>query len=96
MHADHVYVATTESPRPVRKPEHEVRWFTPADISSAPDISEDSRILAAGLLALAAPQPAPRSDGCPDGPRHAAGHQAVAAASRSPRARRPRSRAICG
>jgi hypothetical protein len=39
--------------------EHEVRWFTPADISTAPDVSEDSRTLAARLLSLAAPQPGP-------------------------------------
>jgi hypothetical protein len=39
--------------------EHEVRWFTPADISTAPDVSEDSRTLAARLLSLAAPQSGP-------------------------------------
>ena len=55
IHADHVYVATTASPRPVRQPEHQVRWFTQADIASAPGISEDSRILAGELLALTAP-----------------------------------------
>jgi 8-oxo-dGTP pyrophosphatase MutT (NUDIX family) len=55
VHADHVYIAIAASPRPVSQPEHEVRWFTRADIASAPGISEDSRILAAELLALAAP-----------------------------------------
>jgi 8-oxo-dGTP pyrophosphatase MutT (NUDIX family) len=55
IHEDRVYVATTASPRPVREPEHQVRWFTQADIASAPGISEDSRILAAELLALTAP-----------------------------------------
>jgi hypothetical protein len=59
LHVDHVYVATVEGPRPVGHAEHEVRWFTPADISTAPDVSEDSRTLAARLLALADPQPGP-------------------------------------
>jgi hypothetical protein len=63
VHEDHVYVATTAGPRPVRKPEHQVRWFTPDGIASAPSISEDSRILAAELLALAARNPAPGSAG---------------------------------
>jgi hypothetical protein len=52
-----VYVAITGSSRPVREPEHQVRWFTQADVGTAPAISEDSRILAARLLAIAAPQP---------------------------------------
>lgn len=59
VHEDHVYVAIAARPRPVREPEHQVRWFTAADIASAPAISGDSRILAAELLALAAPQPGP-------------------------------------
>jgi 8-oxo-dGTP pyrophosphatase MutT (NUDIX family) len=59
IHADHLYIATAASPRPVSQPEHEVRWFTEADIASMPGISEDSRVLAAELLALAAPLPAP-------------------------------------
>jgi hypothetical protein len=83
IHADHLYVAATASPRPVRQPEHEVRWFTPADIASDPGISEDSRILAAELLALAAPQPAPPFRWLPgQGPATAAGHQADTAAGR--------------
>ena len=57
IHADHVYVATAATPGPAKEPEHQVRWFTPADIASAPGISEDSRVLAAELLALAARQP---------------------------------------
>ena len=57
VHADHVYVATAATPSPAREPEHQVCWFTPADIVSAPGISEDSRVLAAELLALAARQP---------------------------------------
>lgn len=60
VHADHVYVATAATPSPIREPEHQVRWFTPADIASAPGISEDSRVLAAELLALAARQPRPQ------------------------------------
>jgi len=93
IHADHVWVATTASPRPVRQPEHQVRWFTQADIASVPGISEDSRILAAELLALAAPP-------CPWPPGQyrvtASGHQVDAAASRDASsasrdpARRPR------
>jgi 8-oxo-dGTP pyrophosphatase MutT (NUDIX family) len=79
IHADHVYVATTASPRPVRQPEHQVRWFTQADIASAPGISEDSRILAAELLALTAP-PFPWPPG--QDRATASGHQADAAASR--------------
>jgi ADP-ribose pyrophosphatase YjhB (NUDIX family) len=59
LHVDHVYVATADSPLPVRHPEHEVRWFTPAEIATTPDVSEDSRVLATRLLALAAPQPGP-------------------------------------
>ncbi|MGH3246496.1 MAG: hypothetical protein ACRDOI_09825, partial [Trebonia sp.] len=59
LHVDHVYVAVADSPRPVRQPEHEVRWFTAADIAAAPDVSEDSRTLATRRLALAAPQPGP-------------------------------------
>jgi 8-oxo-dGTP pyrophosphatase MutT (NUDIX family) len=59
LHVDHVYVAIAGSPRPVRDPEHEVRWFTPADISTASGVSEDSRTLATRLLALAAQQPGP-------------------------------------
>ena len=46
LHVDHVYVAVAGSQRPVRQPEHEVRWFTLADICTAPDVLEDSRILA--------------------------------------------------
>ena len=70
IHEDHVYVATTASPRPVRQPEHQVRWFTQADIASAPGISEDSRILAAELLALAAPHRPPVPLATRAGPRH--------------------------
>jgi 8-oxo-dGTP pyrophosphatase MutT (NUDIX family) len=82
IHADHVYVATTASPRPAGEPEHQVRWFTQADIASAPGISEDSRLLAAELLALAAPQPAPQFRWLPgQGHATAAGHQADVAAS---------------
>ena len=43
----------------MRHAEHQVRWFTPADISTAPEVSEDSRTLSIRLLALAAPQPGP-------------------------------------
>jgi 8-oxo-dGTP pyrophosphatase MutT (NUDIX family) len=60
VHADRVYVATTANPDPVREPQHQVRWFTPADIAMAPGISEDSRLLAIELLALATPQPDPQ------------------------------------
>ena len=81
VHEDHVYVATTASSRPVREPEHQVRWFTPADIASAPGISEDSRILAAELLALAAPQPGPQFRWPRQGPATAAGRQAGETAS---------------
>lgn len=81
VHEDHIYVATTTNPRPVREPGHQVRWFTPADIASAPGISEDSRILAAELLALAAPQPGPRFRWPQQGHATAAGHQADATAS---------------
>jgi 8-oxo-dGTP pyrophosphatase MutT (NUDIX family) len=81
VHEDHVYVATTASPRPTRKPEHQVRWFTPADIASAPGISEDSRILAAELLALAAPQPGPQLRWPKQGPATTTGHQTDATAS---------------
>jgi 8-oxo-dGTP pyrophosphatase MutT (NUDIX family) len=81
VHEDHVYVATTDSLCPVREPEHQVRWFTPDDIASAPVISEDSRILAAGLLALAAPQPGPQFRWPRQGHATAAGHQADATAS---------------
>jgi 8-oxo-dGTP pyrophosphatase MutT (NUDIX family) len=82
VHEDHVYVATTASTRPAREPEHQVRWFTPDDIASAPGISEDSRTLAAELLALAGPQPGPQfrwpqQQGHPT----AAGHQADPTAS---------------
>jgi ADP-ribose pyrophosphatase YjhB (NUDIX family) len=66
LHVDHVYAATAASPRPGRKPEHQARWFSPADIATTPAISEDSRILAARLLALAAPQPGPRFQWPPD------------------------------
>jgi hypothetical protein len=67
----------------VRKPEHEVRWFTQADIASDPGISEDSRILASELLALAAPQPAPPFRWLPgQGRATPTGHQGDAAASR--------------
>lgn len=81
VHEDHVYVATTASPLPVREPEHQVRWFTPADIASALGISEDSRILAADLLALAAPQPGPQFRWPQQGHDTAAGHQADTTAS---------------
>ena len=63
----------------MRQPEHQVRWFTQADIASAPGISEDSRILAAELLALTAP-PFPWLPG--QGRATAAGLQADAAAIR--------------
>jgi 8-oxo-dGTP pyrophosphatase MutT (NUDIX family) len=59
LHADHAYVAVAGSSRPVREPEHQVRWFTQADIATAPAVSEDSRILAVRLLAVTAPQPGP-------------------------------------
>ena len=85
IHEDHVWLATTASRRPVRQPEHQVRWLTQADIASAPGISEDSRILAAELLALTAQQPAPPFRWLA-GQSHAtaAGHQADADASRAP------------
>ena len=60
VHLDHVYVATTSSHRPATEPEHHVRWFTSVGITGTPAISEDSRLLAARLLTLAAPQPGPR------------------------------------
>jgi len=44
-----------------------VRWFAPADVASAPGISEDSRLLAVELLALAAPQPGPQFRWLPTG-----------------------------
>jgi predicted kinase len=54
-----------------------------AAIASAPGISQDSRVLAAELLALAAPQPAPPFRWSPGQDRAtAAGDQADAAASR--------------
>lgn len=56
IHVDHVFVATADSSHPARKPEHRVRWFTAADLAGAPGISEDSRLLAAELLAFAAQQ----------------------------------------
>ena len=76
VHEDHVYVATTTSPRPVREPEHQVRWFTPDGIALAPGISEDSRMLAAELLAIAAPQPGPQFQWPQQGHARADGHQA--------------------
>jgi ADP-ribose pyrophosphatase YjhB (NUDIX family) len=85
VHEDHVYVATATSHRPVREPEHHVRWFTPADIASAPGISEDSRILAAELLTLAAPQPGPQFRWPQQGHTTAAGHQADTTASKGTR-----------
>jgi 8-oxo-dGTP pyrophosphatase MutT (NUDIX family) len=81
VHEDHVYVAITTNPRQIREPEHQVLWFAPADIASAPGISEDSRILAAELLALAAPQPGPQFRWPQQGLATAAGHQADATAS---------------
>jgi 8-oxo-dGTP pyrophosphatase MutT (NUDIX family) len=81
VHEDHVYVATTASPRPAREPEHQVRWFTPDGLASAPGISEDSRILAAELLAIAAPQPGPQFRWPRQGPATPAGHRADATAS---------------
>lgn len=60
MHVDHVYVAVAASHHPTVEPEHHVRWFTPKSIIGAPAISEDSRLLAAWLLALATPQPGPQ------------------------------------
>ena len=83
VHEDHVYVATTASPHPVREPEHQVRWFTPADIASAPGISEDSRILAAELLTLAAPQPGPQFSWPQQGHATTTGHQTDATTSTS-------------
>ena len=88
VHVDHVYVATAASPHPVREPEHQVRWFSPAGIATAPAISGDTRILAARLLALAAPQPGPGFQWLPE-PGHdtATGRQtsATAATGASPR-----------
>lgn len=69
LHVDHVYAATVATHRPVIEPEHHLRWFTPADIADAPDISDDSRLLAAQLLAVAASQPGPRF-GWPPGQAH--------------------------
>jgi hypothetical protein len=56
---DHVYAAIAAGSHPVRDPEHEVRWFSETDIVTAPDVSEDARVLAARLLAIAAPHPGP-------------------------------------
>jgi 8-oxo-dGTP pyrophosphatase MutT (NUDIX family) len=91
VHEDHVYVATTASARPVREPEHQVRWFTPDGIASAPGISEDSRILAAELLALAAAQPGPGfqwppepGHGTPPGRPGVIADEALAGARRDP------------
>ncbi len=47
LHVDHIYAATTSDPRPGGDPEHQVRWFSPAEIATTTAISEDSRILAA-------------------------------------------------
>jgi hypothetical protein len=71
------YVAVADSPHPVGQPEHQVRWFTPADISAMPGISEDSRTLATRLLNLAAPQQGPSFQWPPE-TRHStpAGRQA--------------------
>jgi 8-oxo-dGTP pyrophosphatase MutT (NUDIX family) len=79
VHDDHVYAAFTASPHPVSRPEHQVRWFTPDDIASTPGISEDSRILAADLLALAALQPGSWFRWPHQRDAAAAGQQAVAA-----------------
>jgi len=85
VHADHVYVATTASTRPVRKPEHQVRWYTPADIASEPGISEDSRLLAGELLALATQQRHPQFCWLPgQGPVTTGGSLAVATADTGP------------
>jgi 8-oxo-dGTP pyrophosphatase MutT (NUDIX family) len=77
LHVDHAYVAVADSPHPVGQPEHQVRWFTPADISAMPGISEDSRTLATRLLNLAAPQQGPSFQWPPE-TRHStpAGRQA--------------------
>lgn len=84
VHVDHVFVATAASPRPVREPEHQVRWFSPADIATAPAISGDSRILATRLLALATPQPGPRFQWLPE-PGHGAATGRQSDAGSSPR-----------
>jgi hypothetical protein len=52
VHVDRLYVAIADRCYPAAEPEHHVRWFTLAGIAGAPAVSEDSRILAAQLLAL--------------------------------------------
>ncbi len=59
IHIDHVYLATTCDISAARAPEHEVRWFTAAELASAPLISEDSRLMAVELLAQARQRPDP-------------------------------------
>jgi hypothetical protein len=90
VHVDHIYAATTDGSRPVREPEHQVRWFTAADIATAPGISEDSRLLAARLLTLAASQPGPQCRWPPEQDQAMpAGHRAEATADTGAQAYSP-------
>ena len=82
VHVDHLYVAVADRHHPAAEPEHHVRWFTPAGIAAAPAVSEDSRLLAAQLLTLAAPQPGPKFTWPTDQLHGAvAGHQSSATGS---------------
>lgn len=78
VHVDHVFAAVAGRPG-LGRAEHEVRWFTTADLGAVPGISPDSRLLAAGLLERArqAPGlfrlPAPGERPAPDGPRGSSG-----------------------
>ncbi len=59
VHLDHLYLAIAPSDVPAREPEHEVRWLTEAELTTAGDVSEDSRLQAAAAFAVITGQAPP-------------------------------------
>jgi len=51
VHVDHVFAALALSNQPATTPAHTVRWFSRADITEEPGISQDSRLQVLELLA---------------------------------------------
>ncbi|MFI7134409.1 hypothetical protein ACIBQ1_52695 [Nonomuraea sp. NPDC050153] len=53
MHVDHVFFAWAVGDA-VRQPDHQVRWFTAAELAEEPGIADASRLQAKQLMELIA------------------------------------------
>ncbi len=80
VHVDHVYLALAEelAPEPAFVPDHRLDWFGADELGTAPDISQDSRLLAMLLLELLDQAPS----GARRDPEQTAAHLAARRAAR--------------